>query len=138
MPSPYDRHRPRRTVAWAAAVDRNSATRRDFPTPAGPMRVNRCEVRSPTARSSAFEERELFRAANHRRVEVALVPGDVRGDREEPEGGDALLLPFQPQRVHRLDLDRVPHEAERGVPDQNFAGRGSLLAAAPRRSPGHR
>ena len=53
MPSPYERHRPRRTSASAPTRSRKSATRRDFPMPAGPRRVKSWHVRSATASSKA-------------------------------------------------------------------------------------
>ena len=40
IPSPYERQRPRRTSAESPTRSRKSATRRDFPIPAGPSSVN--------------------------------------------------------------------------------------------------
>src|SRR6185312_12044436 len=52
IPSPYGRHRPRTTSA-PSSEPRNSATRRDLPTPAAPSTVNMWQDASETTRSQA-------------------------------------------------------------------------------------
>src|SRR6266511_3958645 len=49
IPWPYERHRPRGTVASTATDWTNSSVRRDFPTPGEPRTVNRKQARSSTA-----------------------------------------------------------------------------------------
>ena len=128
MPSPYERQRPRSTRAVAPDPARNSCTSRDFPTPAGPRSVNRCEVRSRhRAVERAFEELVLLRPPDHRRVEVPRVPFRGLEHAHEAVGGDGFRLALQLERFDGLDLDRVLDQAIGGIAQQHLAGRGRLL-----------
>ena len=74
-----------------------------------------------------LEEGELLRAPYHRRVEVAFVPRRAGRDVEQSERRHRFLLALQRERVDRLDLDGVLHEAEGGFAEEDLPGRGGLL-----------
>ena len=50
-------------------------------------------------------------------------------DLREPVGGHGLRLALELERLDRLDRDRVAHEAEGRLPDQDLARGGGLLEA---------
>ena len=57
IPSPYERQRPRRTSAESPTRSRKSATRRDFPIPAGPSSVTSRHERSSRTSSKSRQRR---------------------------------------------------------------------------------
>ena len=69
IPSPYERHRPRRTSAASPTRSRKSATSRDLPIPAGPRSVKSgtcCRRSRPRSRARGAGARARGRRAASR------------------------------------------------------------------------
>ena len=71
-----------------------------------------------------MEDGELAIASHEGRV-VRTIRG--RADVQQPVRVHGLRLALEDQRLHRLDLDRVPNEPERWLADQYLAERRCLL-----------
>ena len=74
----------------------------------GRVRLNRVRQRLP-------QHRQLSIATHNRR----LGPGHHRLDPQHAEGGHALGLALQGERLDRLRHDLVAHETEGGLADQD-------------------
>ena len=80
--------------------------------------------------------RKLVLSPDHRRVESARDRGRARDDAEQPPGLDRLALPFQVERIERLDEHRVAHEpVGRALRSGSRRGSPPLRGAARRRPP---
>ena len=129
MPSPYARQRPRTTRALAAGprdhllrqprlADAGIADDRDHPD----------GTRFADLAERLVDRRQFFVAADDRRVvasHVALEPAR----RDEPERGDPLALSLELERLHRLHLNRIPHQVICGLAEIDLVFRGCLLQA---------
>ena len=128
IPSPYCRQRPEST--WKPSAEAiSSAASRDLPTPGSPTTVASWGCPEAASASALAQERELGLAAHHRRVEPAGARRCHRLDVREPVGGHGLRLALERERLDRLDRDRVAHEPEGRLPDQDLARGGGLLEA---------
>ena len=76
-----------------------------------------------------LERGELGLSPDERSVQSAGVGRNVRKDVEEAPGKDRFGLPFDGKRLDLLDPNRIAHEAEGRVPDQDLAGTRGLLQA---------
>ena len=127
MPLPYGRHRPFSVMARSSQRRRNSASRRDLPTPAGPNAVT-----NPTPRVRAclqercLENLQLRLPPHERRIEPPRV-GFVAHDSDEPIGSDALSFALELEGLDGSDFDRVTDQSVGGPTDQHTAGRRRLL-----------
>src|SRR6266511_2874656 len=118
MPSPYGRHRPRRTMARSETAAKNSWTSLDFPTPGEPITVNRWQARS-----------RLAVASHHRGIDTPAHGLGTRPNPEEAVGDDRFVLSLEREGWDRFGGDRVAKQPFGGLPHQDLARLGRLLEA---------
>ncbi len=113
---------------------RNSRTRRDFPTPAGPSSVNRCAVRSATRARKARS-----RSCSSARGRPSASPGGGRAPRR-PRGrpsrryaGTGSALPFSSSGSTGSTVDGVAHQPVGRLAEEDLAGLGAPAPGGPRR-----
>ena len=107
---------------------RKSATRRDFPIPAGPSSVtSRHELVVEDVLEVAPETVALALPSDEKRLGVAREPLRLGENLEQGERVDGLRFPFENERLDRLDSDGVADEAVRLGSDEHLACAGRLL-----------
>ena len=72
---------------------------------------------------------ELLAASDQGATEAPRAPDGQRSDRAQSVGGYRLGLALRGDRIDRIDLDRIAHQPEGRLADQDFTGRGCLLEA---------
>ena len=127
IPSPYERQRPRKMSAQSPMRSTKSATRRDFPMPAGPSSVTSrhealledvFEVTPQTLRSRRRPTRSAS-GCPRERVDLGTDPR-----RRSLHG---LGFALERERLDHFDLHGIAHERSRLGTDVRLTSAGGLL-----------